>query len=219
MVRKMAVIVVFGVLTSFISLGRQHSSGDVNDKTTGPYPFPVNICSWELDDGTRIEARAEKTNPPDEPTTWQITVKNLTTNKVILRREILYDLSMYLRDLKGYGQRELIIDWDHGVCCRQLEIYEIDRRGAHELLNEAYRASATLIDMYGKGKVDVLISTAEGGALPMITTRYVWQGDRYRPVGSFPSGKLLSELRNRFSERSRARRRTVVHKTKPHVAG
>lgn len=192
--------ILFAILCGLSLLWMQPSSSVAKMQSNVPL---ANVCTWEIDDGTRLEAKAEKVNAPDEATIWNVTVRNLATDVILLNREIFYLTSMYIRDLNGDGKPELIIDWDHGVCCSSLEIYEVDAQKAREILNEAYRVDATLIDLSGEGKVDVLISTAEGGAMTKFTTRYVWQGEKYKPMGKVSSEVFIRSIKRQFYVRRR----------------
>lgn len=200
---KILASILFAFMFASGSLRVGHLQSIACAQGGGSKPSLVNTCAWELDDGTRLEARAERVRGSGGATGWRVTVRNPATGALLLSREISYLNSIYVRDLNADGRPELIIDWDHGVCCSSLEIYEVDAGRAREILNEAYRADAALIDLSGDGEVDVLISTAKGGALPTFTTRYVWQGERYRPAGSVPYKSLVGHIKRQFDIRGR----------------
>ena len=72
---------------------------------------------------------------------------------------------MYTRDLNGDWNDELIITWGGGSADR-LEVLSVDSRSASIVLNQSYRVDASMIDLSGRGKVDIFIVTAESGATP-----------------------------------------------------
>ena len=155
------------------------------------------------------EAKVEvidKDNPATVPIDLQpshLTIRNLATNKIIYERdEDIYFLSMYARPLNGMDA--LVINWDRGVCCNQLEVLAVDANQARDIFSEAYRADATLVDFSGDGeRVDILVTTADGGAMHRYTTRYVWRNGRYQSVGRVSTEKLVNDLRREFKTQRR----------------
>ena len=89
---------------------------------------------------------------------------------------------MYVRDLNDDWNDELILTWAGGSADR-IEILSVGSHTATSILDESYRVDAALVDLSGRGKIDVLITTGDTGAGPFYVTRYAWQNEKYAAVG------------------------------------
>lgn len=159
----------------------------------------IGIFVWEVDEGLKLEARAEQVSASGEITTSRLIVKNLATNNIILQKE--YDgfiTSMYTRDLNSDQHPELLLTWTRGTVADNLEVFSVNTTQAQTLLAETYRTDATLTYISGDS-VDILISTGDSSAGPFYTTRYVWKGDRYKPAGKVQYEKLTRAIEKLFN--------------------
>lgn len=164
----------------------------------------VNLVVWNVDSKTMVEARIETLDTPPSngspplPST-RLKIKNIDTGESIYEQNSGdRPISMYTRDLNDDWREELILTWGGGSADR-LEIITVSATQAGIVLNESYRIDAALIDLSGKAKIDVLISTGDSGAGPFYTTRYVWKNDRYLPVGRVPYDVFIRNVEKRFA--------------------
>lgn len=162
------------------------------------------VYVWELGSaGTKIEAKVEtlsvmlKDAPIGTPLS-KLVIRNLKSQKVIFEQSV-DDRPIYMitRDLNGDGDMELIVSWTSGAVAERIEIFTIGENEARRVLDEAYRVDATLADLSDE-TVDVLITTAESGASPAYTTRYVWQGGQYKPVGRVRYEHFIKQVKGLF---------------------
>jgi hypothetical protein len=164
----------------------------------------VDLVVWNVDSKTKVEARIETLDAPPRdgspplPST-RFKIKNIDTGGSIYEHNSGdRPVSMYTRDLNNDGSEELIITWGGGSADR-LEIITVSAKQARIVLSESYRIDAALIDLSGKGNIDVLVSTGDSGAGPFYTTRYVWENDRYLPVGKVPYDVLMRSVEKQFA--------------------
>jgi hypothetical protein len=176
------------------------SSGGVNQR--GAKYIEIATVIWEVNGrGAKAEAKLEvlenEVSSGNLPFA-RLKIMNLVTSKVIFEKEYADSpISMFVRDLNGDSIKELIVNWEGGSASR-LEILEVNVDSARVILYESYRVDAALIDLSGKGIVDILITTAESGVGPFYTTRYVWRGREYRSVGRVPYAKLRTAINRAF---------------------
>lgn len=162
----------------------------------------VSLLTWEETLGVLVEARLETLagHLKDAPYGYPIsvlTITNLTTGKVIFKQDNQDSpISMYVRNISDDGGNALVITWSGGSADR-IEILAVDATQAHQILNEYYRLDATLISL-SDGSVDVLITTAKGGAQPLYTTRYAWKEGRYVSTGTAPYKRLANIINSQF---------------------
>lgn len=218
-------IVIVGVLLVVVTIRcveKLHSSDALDAatrKNAGDAEFKsasyedAIIYVWELaDSGTRIEAKVQtstatlKDSPSGMPLS-KIAIRNLRSQKVIFEQS-LDERPIYVikRDLNGDGVLELIASWTSGAVGEQIKILTIDEDKATIVLDESYRVDASLVDASEKA-IDVLITTAESGVSPAYTTRYVWQGEKYKPVGRVRYEHFVRQIKGLFgSSPSRLKR-------------
>jgi hypothetical protein len=208
------VALLFAGIADYISLASaRHASSIINLHKTEKEPVQptaeyrdVSTAIWKVGDaGSMVEAKLEVLERKDDSSIGskrlaRLSVKNLVTGKVLYSKESDdTPMYMYVRDLNDDGFEELILNWSGGSASR-LEILEVNVDNARDILYESYRVDAALIDLGGKGVVDVLITTAESGAGPFYTTRYVWRGGRYQAMGRVPYAKLRVTINRWFGQ-------------------
>ncbi len=161
----------------------------------------VSMVSWDVKKNVRVEARLEVLNQDCQSKPCQVPysrliVKNLATNRIIYQRDDSDEpVCLYLRGSDG-----LIINWRGGSADR-IEILLVAENEAHRVLYESYRLDAALITFTKDEEISVLITTAEGGGMPLYTTRYVWEGDRYKPVSRISFEHFSGDLTKLFKSR------------------
>ncbi|HBB95199.1 MAG TPA: hypothetical protein DC054_07390 [Blastocatellia bacterium] len=145
---------------------------------------PLMFTTWTLADKTTVEARIEVLKTPSQQSkpsssAYRLLIKNTGSNETVFE-QTSYDrpISMYARDLNDDWNDELILTWAGGI-----EILSVGSHTATSILDESYRVDAALIDLSGRGKIDVLITTGDTGAGPFYVTRYAWQNEKYTSVG------------------------------------
>jgi hypothetical protein len=169
-----------------------------------------SVLIWSVDGkGAQLEARLEPLGADSSSrfaSPVQLTITNLTTGRVIFSENNGdRPISMYIRDLNDDWREELVVNWAGGSASR-LEIIALSGTEARIILNESYRIDAALIDLSGASRIDVLITTGDSGVGPFYTTRYIWKGERYLPVGKVPYISLTQAIEERFRSFSSRRR-------------
>jgi len=146
------------------------------------------FTTWTLADKTPIEARIEVLKTPSQQsktssTAYHLVIRNAGNNETVFEQTSNdRPISMYARDLNDDWNDELILMWAGGSADR-IEILSVGSHTASSILDESYRVDAALVDLSGRGKIDVLITTGDTGAGPFYVTRYAWQNEKYRVVG------------------------------------
>jgi hypothetical protein len=176
------------------------------------------IITWDArEEGAMLEARFEGLRQPFPDDLWdqkkypywsRLTIKNLRTKRVIYeeRFESSLFVSMYTRDLNGDSHVELILTTTPGAVCEQMSIFSVTPSGVKLLLYKPHRLLGDAEFVKGEnGLTDVVITDAELGTGPYYTTRYVWQGRRFKPVATVPVEEFI---RNRQSLLQRQKRRS-----------
>jgi hypothetical protein len=159
----------------------------------------VSMVTWEVTRGVRVEARLEVLTKECRPVRCQLpyahlVIKNLLTNKIIYQR----DESDRPESLYNHGTDGLVVNWRGGSADR-IEILSVNEREAHRVLYESYRFDAAVITFSGDEEMNVLITTAEGGGMPLYTTRYVWKDHSYQAAGRVPFKRFSEELEKLFN--------------------
>lgn len=190
-------------VASLASTSQLHTSDSGSDQLGAKY-IDVATAIWEVNSqGIKAEAKLERLEheaPFNTHPFARLTIMNLATHEIIFEeKNDDSPISMFVRDLNGDGIKELILNWEGGSASR-LEILEVNADSARVVLYESYRVDAALIDLSGKGEVDILITTAESGTGPFYTTRYTWRERRYQVAGRVPYAKLRSAINREFRQ-------------------
>ncbi|HKQ53491.1 MAG TPA: hypothetical protein VJT74_14035 [Pyrinomonadaceae bacterium] len=179
------------------------------DESSSPYA-DAGIVVWDVrEKGIRLEARVTSLKqdlPPevfrDSPYWSRLTIKNLQSNKVLYDEKFsgLF-VSMYTRDLNNDSHVELIVTMTPGAVCEQLSIFEVTPERARLILYKPHRllGDAEFVNVEGN-LTDVIITDAELGTGPYYTTRYVWQGKKYRPVATVAAEEYFKNRQSLFKK-------------------
>lgn len=177
-------------------------AANIDTQESRLYETVISVV-WKLDSKTKVEARIEALDPSRSGSTalpsTRLKIKNLETGQLVYEQDSSdRPISMYTRDLNDDWSDELILTWGGGSADR-LDIITVNATQARVVLSESYRIDAVLMDLSGKGMIDVLISTGDSGAGPFHTTRYAWKNNRYVPVGRSPYQVLIRSLEKQFA--------------------
>ena len=168
----------------------------------------VSTVVWEVGKGVRIEARLQRIDRSSASASLteapsRLVIRNLTANKTIYEQDSEdIPISMCALDDLGDIGKAVVLRWAGGSAER-LEILAVSESNARVVLYESYRVSASLIDL-GNNAPDVFITTGDSGAGPFYTTRYMWQRDRYLPVGRVRYENFIRTINEQFSSRLRS---------------
>lgn len=185
------------------AMNKNLSSKDLYEKKDKSQLYHiVSSAKWEVD-GDKVEARLEtlggllKDAPKNIPFT-RLSITNLATNETILEQgNDDHPGSMFVRVLNEDIGEALIVTWSTASADR-IEIFDVHAKQARLILSEYYRIDAALVDLSSKGNIDVLITTASGGAGDFYTTRYVWDGKQYTAAGKVPYTSLTNVIKKQF---------------------
>jgi hypothetical protein len=186
---------VIAVVLSLTVSGCMGSRAITNEPAKPSFPSAheegnssLMFTRWTLADKTPVEARVDAMNASapqskSSPSAYRLLIRNTGNNATVFEQTTKdRPISMYTRDLNDDWNQELILRWAGGSADR-IEILSVSSHAANAILNESYRVDAALLDLSGRGKIDVLITTGESGAGPLYVTRYAWQSEKYTAVG------------------------------------
>ena len=161
----------------------------------------VAATSWRVAKDVVIEARLLRllkdcVSTPCQKPYARLIVKNLKTGQVIYD----HDSTDTPERVSVYDSQTLVVFWGGGSAER-IEILSVTEKEAQRVLYESFRFDASLVKI--GDDTNVLITTSEGGGMPLYTTRYVWKENQYRPAGKIPFNDFNKVIGSLFEAPSR----------------
>ena len=91
-----------------------------------------------------------------------------------------------------------IIIWGAGSADR-IEIFTVSENEVKNVLSESYRIDASIIDLSGEGKKNVLISTTNDKTGELIIKNFSWNGSKFLITGIGDYKKFVKTIRMSFN--------------------
>lgn len=176
---------------------------------TIPHYQIISTARWQVEEGVTVEAKLETVDEPMKDASKEfpisrLTLTNLANGRIIYSQdEIFRPSTMYLHNFGESAVEGLVIIW-YGAVADRIEILSVNATEAHQVLYTAYRFDATFVSLSNES-VDVLITTADGGSMPLYTVRYIWKEDKYEPASKVPYKDLAQGIEMLFSRNAKSR--------------
>jgi len=186
---------------------RDATSGSVSHSTEmEPARYhEVSAAIWDdYKENTRFDARIFTLIPrlidaPDNVPISRLVITNLTTERTIFQRDMDFrPLGMHTERLFD-NQLALVTEWAGGSA-DGIMIFSVSPLGGKVVLDEDYRIGASFIPG-GGDTVDVFITSGCCGVGPFYTTRFVYNGQAYKPAGSMAFEDFTNVLNHAFANK------------------